>query len=843
MIFSRNMFRRRPGRLKASLARLQRRFQAFLDLLESNNTVLNLMSEMEQKARGPIPLDINYISSALGRVREGTADIIEKMIELGGRGYEGLLGRHQAISARIERTMPSARPTDPDDYTIPFSRLDLSRVWSVGGKNARVGEMMSLGLPVPQGFAISAWGYKHFIDQNRLEDRINRLLGSLDIRSYDQLARTSDEIRAMIRQSPVPEDLARAMRQSSEELARTTGSPNLALRSSAIGEDMYFSFAGQYASILNVRPEQVVDCYREVLAGKFTPKAIYYFLDHGFSQADLPMAVGCVSMIDSTKSGVIYTRDPVNPVEDCLVINSIRGLGKYLVDGTLDPDWFRVSREDGAVIDSHISHKPVMLIALEVGGTTEADVPRVLADRPSLSADEIRLLADYALRIEEHYGCPQDIEWAIDSGGRAFVLQARPLVVMGEPMDRGDPDSPDLRLVADGGVTICPGAGFGEVYKASNAADLAEVPEGAVLVAPHPFPGLITAMGKVSAIVTELGGAASHMAAIAREYGVPSLAGVETAGELRAGEEVTVDATHARIYAGKLPALVEARRWASRMSGDSYMHRLLKDVLAWVSPLNLIHPNSPEFVIERCETFHDITRFCHQKAMEEMFIRAKGARKEEKAALVMKTEIPVEVRVVYIDRDPWDLHRDGTVSQDEIDSPPMKAFWDGVREEGWPVGPAPGAMGERISAVHTGQGGSRGSFIEKIFAILGREYMILSLRMGYHFTTVEAMCTADPGRNYIRMQFKDGGSSLERRSRRVNLLVEVLTRMGLESVSKGDFLDTMIAYQESGAMLEKLRLMGRLTILTKQLDMALSNDAITRWYTNDILNKLGLGRG
>jgi pyruvate,water dikinase len=218
-----------------------------------------------------------------------------------------------------------------------------------------------LGLQVPDGFAISTWAYRHFMEANNLQALISEKIHSLDIKHYDDLERVSKEIQDMVTSSPVPEDLAEAIRQGYDELEKRIPSGRFAIRSSA-RKDTHFSFAGQYETYLNVRGDNLLDRYRDVLASKFSPKAIYYFLSHTLSESGLAMGECCITMVDAVASGVTYTRDPVRPEEDCLLINSIYGLGKYLVDGTLTPDVFRVSRTEKTVKESHLATKPVRLV-------------------------------------------------------------------------------------------------------------------------------------------------------------------------------------------------------------------------------------------------------------------------------------------------------------------------------------------------------------------------------------------------------------------------------------------------------------------------------------------------
>ena len=841
MKWFRNIFQNTGDDSEEALKAIRDKFTSFLTILDKNNQVLKVTSDMEEKSQGEYLFDINYIRTSLSEIRSGVGEIIEKLIAMGGKRYESLRSQYGVIDSEVSTILPGDQPIGEDDFTIPFERLGRERAFSVGSKNAQLGEMKSkLDLPVPEGFAISAWAYKHFVDANDLQARISQRINSLDIKRYDDLVRVSEEIRTMVTLSPVPEDLAEAIRKSHAELTERFPSIGFSLRSSAIGEDTLFSFAGQYATFLNVQGNELVDRYREVLSSKFTPKAIYYFLSHALSESELAMSVGCMGMVDAAASGVIYTLDPVHPEDECLLVNSIYGLGKYLVDGTLTPDIFRVSRKDRLLKESHLAKKPVRLTMKAGWGTVEEPVPESEQESASIGEEPLRLLTDIALHIEEHYGCPQDIEWAIDRRGRLFLLQTRPLRIMEAKPSPEPPDISKLEVMMSGGTTVCRGAGGGQVFHAASSRDLPGVPEGAVLVAPNPFPGLITMMGRVSALVTAVGGVASHMATLAREYRIPTLVGVKGARELPAGRLVTVDATDGVIYMGVHPELIAARRPEYEFFSNTAIFNLLEQVLAKVSPLNLLDPADTNFTPENCWTFHDITRFAHQKAMEEMFFEARNMEHKERIGLQLKSDIPLPMDIIYIDQDISKYKGRRLVSDDEIVSVPMKALWSGVSQEGWPA-PPPVNLGGFMSVMATHMiKGEREEFLQKSFAILSREYMVLSLQMGYHFTTIEAMCAEEASKNYIRMQYKEGGASLDRRVRRIRLIMDILSEMGFEHSSKGDFLDSMITHQDCRAIADKLHLLGRITMMTKQLDMALPNDSIARWYTEDFMKKLGL---
>jgi len=832
------------GDPRADLQIIREKFSHFRTLLESNNEALQIIADMEEKVEGDYVFDLNYIRACLARLRPRVTQIIESMIALGGLDYEVLRHRYHLIDRQIDVALPGNRPLQKDSYTRDFNRLKRMHSYSVGSKNAQLGEMKSvLGLPVPPGFAITAWAYKHFIDANKLQEQISSRIASLDLRNPYNLAHASLEIRNLIRQSPVPDDQVEAIEEASRKLAAHSGTDRFSMRSSAIGEDTLFSFAGQYASYLNVRSDQLVQYYREVLASKFTPQAIYYFLSHDLSEAELAMSVGCVAMIDAAAAGVVYTRSPVNPADDRVVLYSIFGLGKYLVDGTLTPDTFRVLRGDLTIEQREIHTKPIRLVLRSDGGTQAADVPSAMQDQPSLDDAHLKELASYAVRLETHYGMPQDIEWVLDQEGRILLLQTRPLQVVRARVNVSLPEIPDDDILMQGGTTVCHGAGSGRIHHVSQRGDLPQVPEGAVLVAPHPFPGLITVMGKISALVTQVGGTASHMATIAREYGIPTIVGVEEALDLPEGKMVTVDATGLTVYDGNQEALVTARRPEYNRMDEGTIYDVLGRVLDLISPLRLLYPDQSDFVAENCVTFHDITRFSHQRATEEMFLGATDIIDKDRISLRLRTDFPLHVNVIYIDRE-YDVKTDGGwVHQEDLASLPMETFWRGVETEGWPQTAGPttakpvGVMAGREGEIH-----AKLAYSENSFAILGQEYMILSLRMGYHLATVEAMCSPELNKNYIRLQFSCGGATLDRRMRRVRLITDILATMRFECRHKSDFMSANMSHRDQQTICHRLHLLGRLTMMTKQLDMALSSDKVTEWYTREFRRQLGLDK-
>ncbi|MFC1729964.1 PEP/pyruvate-binding domain-containing protein [candidate division KSB1 bacterium] len=824
------------------LVALQKNYQSFHTLVEEHDNVLKIVSDLEEKSQGEYLFDINYVTLSLDKIRTGTNKIIEMLNTLGDNRYSALQGVFDKIYADIMNVLPGKQRITEGDFTIPLSEINRDSALSVGSKNAHLGELKSkLDLPVPDGYAISTWAYKYFMDSNNLQKVIPEQIYIMDIKNHEELVAVSENIREMIMSSPIPDDLAASIINSYRALKKRHPLRNVALRSSAIGEDTEYSFAGQYISFLNIEEDEILDRYREIIASKFTPKAIYYILSHSISESQLAMGVSCLIMVDAVSSGVVYTRNPINPADDCMLVNAIYGLGKYLVDGTLTPDMFRISRSSFKVQEKHIAGKPVRLVLNKNGGTVEEPVSESEQELPALDEQQLQVLAEIALKLEEHYNCPQDIEWAVDRSGQLFILQTRPLRIVEYKKPQAEPDVSRLEVLLSGGTTVCPGAGSGEVFFARSSDHLPYVPDGAVLVAPQPFPSLVIAMNKINAIVTEVGSAASHMASLAREKNIPTLVGLDNVSKLPVGKEITIDATNGVIYAGSHPELVEALRPEYELFENTGLFNILGQILSHISPLSMFDPTDTDFIPENCKSVHDIIRFVHQKANEEMFGTVMNIEDEDKVAVPLNTDIPLPLKLIYIDENMWKYMGRKSVNEDEIESVPMKAFWSGVKEEGWPSTPQTDLKGfSSVVTTHFVKGG-RQEFLESSFAILSREYMLINLRMGYHFSSVRAWCTEDREKNYIYMRYKEGGASYDRRIRRIKLISDLLSMMGFENFSKGDFLDAGIAGQRSDVAQKKLYYLGRISMMTKQLDMALYNDEITQMITEDFILKLGIG--
>lgn len=836
------MFRNKKEEISSELETLRKKYRSFLMILENNNTALKTMSDMEEKVYGEYIFDKNYIRESLDVIETAVEIMIENMLVLDEERFKPLKPKYKEIRKEIYSVLDGTESIKESDFTVKMKDITRQMRHVVGNKIAQLGEVKNrLDLPVPDGFAISTWAYKIFVEKYGLQETISKKIADVDIMNHRSLIEKSLEIQKLIRSSQLPKELADEIRKAYIDLKESNPGKTFAVRSSALGEDTELSFAGQYSTYLNVSEEEIIARYKDVIASKFTPRAIYYYLSHSLDESVLAMSVGCMTMIEAYSSGVIYSLNPIEPDENYILLSAVYGLGEYLVDGSVTPDQYKISRSIGKIFEKSIVEQHKRLMFHPDGGTMLKDVPDELRPKQVLTDQQILKLYEYALKMEEHYGHPVDVEWSISQNGNPYILQVRPLRVFKKHIKKKYHFG-DIQPVLSGGMTGCPGGGAGKVVRAYGINDLKEIPKGSILVTHHPFPQIITVMDRITAIVTEVGSPASHMATVAREFKVPTLLGIRNSDILKVGDEITVDATNCHIYSGIHKDLIKAVEPEFELFENDPLYITLKKILAKVSKLYLIHPNDSDFKIEYAHSLHDITRFCHQMSMEVMFSNVIQLHTTKKSTLgfVLESDIPLTVDIIYLDKGFADKKKKKTLTIEEVDSEPMVSFWQGVLREGWPMQQKhPNIEGIR-SLTHNRKSKTKRIYSDISFAVLSKDFMILSLKMGYHFVSYEAMATDDINKNYIKMQFKAGGASMERRSRRIKIILEILEKLGFENYSSGDFLDTFIAYESKQGILDKLHLLGRLSMLTKQLDMALSNDNIAEWYKKDIMRKLGI---
>ena len=443
-----------------------------------------------------------------------------------------------------------------------FSELSNKDVAIAGGKGASLAEMYNHGFPIPPGFMITAQAYAHFIEKTGLADKIKEVLHKLNIEDTTRLNEASKKIRTIIDNAQMPRELELAIVEAYDILDVEKGAmqhakpgaldilrlghepPFVAVRSSATTEDLAdASFAGQQDSFLAVKGKvQLIQKVKQCFSSLFTARAIYYRQKKGFAHDSARLAVVIQKMINSQKSGVIFSKNPLKN-DNTVVIEAVWGLGEGIVSGRILPDHYQVGADE-EVLEIKVSDKKVAMVRTGSGEVEEVKLTPERSSQQVLSGYEIKRLAQYALQLEEHYGKPQDIEFAIDR--EIYIVQSRPITTKARESTHEVTGN-----VLLSGSAASPGVGSGKVRIVHDLNELDKVQQGDILVTEMTNPDMVVSMQRAAGIITNEGGLTSHAAIVSREMGIPCIVGTRTATTtLKEGQIVTVDGFTGRVIDG-----------------------------------------------------------------------------------------------------------------------------------------------------------------------------------------------------------------------------------------------------------------------------------------------------
>ncbi|MEK6760870.1 MAG: phosphoenolpyruvate synthase [Nanoarchaeota archaeon] len=443
-----------------------------------------------------------------------------------------------------------------------FSELNKNSVDVAGGKGSNLSEIYNLKIPVPPGFVVTAQAYNYFLEKADLKLKIKEILDGINHDDMQHLDEATEKIRKMILDSEIPKDMRKEIIEAYEDLAGDKDTPVyellrripehifVAVRSSATsGDSEEASFAGQQDSFLNVKgTENLIEAIKKCFASLFTSRATYYLKKKGFNHEKTNMAVIVQKMVDSDKSGVIFSKDP-SYKNDNIIIEAVFGLGVGIVSGRITPDKYVVSREF-EIVDRKISNKKIALTRNAGGEEVEIKLTKEKSLSAVLDNMEIKRLAELALHIESHYGKPQDIEFAIE-GKNVFIVHNRIITTIGNRIENESVEKVNGEEIFSG-LAASPGIASGKVRIVKTFDDFRKIQSGDVIVTKVTNPGMVVVMQKASAIVTDEGGLTSHATIVSREMGIPCVVGTENATSiLNDGDLITVDGFSGKIYLGK----------------------------------------------------------------------------------------------------------------------------------------------------------------------------------------------------------------------------------------------------------------------------------------------------
>ena len=542
----------------------------------------------------------------------------------------------------------------------------------------------------------------------------------------------------------------------------------------------------------------------------------------GLSDAATPMAVLLMPMVPARAAGVVYTFNPPGEeCRECSAVFAVPGLGDELVSGRRTPQVFRYTRDP----------EPRLLAA--------PDPSAAVLDRAAAAG-----LARAGMVLERLFGKPQDVEWALDARNRLYILQSRPI-----PDSRATDEPPtqgpacvleDADLLVEGLVRGSWGAACGPAFHVHGRVEPEEVPRGAVLVTPTLDPDLVRVVGRVAAVVSAAGSRASHFSSVAREMGLPVVVfGPEAFADLPAGGEFTVDATCGRIYAGRAEAVLAAA--GSRRLPPGPALEQLRRVLPHISRLTLTDPAAPEFSPEHVKSLHDIVRFCHEKAVAEMFTLVGKSGSGLGKAKKLKSGLPLAMYVLDLEDGLFASARDAAeITPNDYKSQPLWSFWYGLADPDV-------AWSDRQLHVDWEEfdrvsGGifDPASKLLASYAVVSANYLHLMLRFGYHFSVVDTFCGSDEHKNYVAFRFKGGGGHSEGRRLRLLFLARVLGHFGFTVETRGDMLDARYARHNENETQKRLAELGYLLAITRLMDMGLTDESQVDELVQEFLDKRGV---
>ncbi len=445
-------------------------------------------------------------------------------------------------------------------FVVWFHDVKKEDIPLVGGKGANLGEMTNAGIPVPQGFIVTAEAYFYFIEQSGIAGTIAGLLDPLDIQNNRQLQEVAARVQQVILSAEIPAEISEEIEKAYVRMGRGL----VAVRSSATAEDLpEASFAGQQATFLNIIGDKnVVQSVRQCWASLFGARAIFYRQEQGFDHFKVGIAVPVQHMVQSEASGVMFTVNPTTNNREEITIEAVIGLGEMIVSGDVTPDHFTVSKPDMRILEKEIKKQEWKLVKKE-DSSDNVKIELTPAEQATqkITDDDILEIARIGMRLEKHYDFPQDIEWAKEKG-RILIVQTRPITTIKAPAAATQEIHEPVLL---SGAPASPGIASGPVKIVNSSRELDKVLKGDIMVAEMTTPDFVPAMKRAVAIVTDRGGRTAHAAIVSRELGIPCVVGTTRAmATLKDGQKITVDGSHGKVYDGVIKVAKEEKKVSAK---------------------------------------------------------------------------------------------------------------------------------------------------------------------------------------------------------------------------------------------------------------------------------------
>lgn len=805
------------------------RFKLFLTAW---NKFQEVMTELEYTLCCDHPFGMYRVRALCTRVSTQVFQCIQQFERLSPGKYSILQERFAALQEQVSAMVypggdcllgPSVLPLcDIPSQTPQWEAALLSLT------DPATHKLVHLGKVYPQyfspAFVLTAAGCQHIMQHEGLQEEINRRIQAVGGLSPDTLFTLSESLGTLVESVALPSAVALSILQEVERLRTLTRGKNmrLILRGRLWPEDQ----KGDHGLLLwgpslplNAPDDAILAAVRTTLAHKYHAQGLIYRRYRGIPDAAASVCIVCMAVEEGCIGGVAHTGNPMQPTRGSVHVYACHGLPEDMEHSRLSVDTIHVGRR---------APHPIRL--------------RNLAnpDLPALTDVQAQQVAKLALELEERFGQPQSLTWLCTPDGSLRMLMCRALIVGQlldpETLSQGEAEFP--APLACGGITASPGIACGPVHVVRTIEDARTFPVGGVLVVERDLYQWIALLDRASAIITEQGMLASRLGSLAREFGKPAVFGLPNAmAKLSVQERVTVYGDGGMIYPACVDALVALSPPARDFMPGSPVYRTLQHAAEHILPLTL-DPDSPDFKAANCHTYHDIARYCHEKAVGSMF--AFGSQHKHAPTRVKQLEdngVPKQFWVVNLDDgftpyapdSPAAVLRDPCINLERIASLPMQALWYGMNAYPW-QGPPPvdskgfmSVLFEATANPHLDPAAQSAYFSEKNYFMITKDYCSLHSRFGFHFVSVEGRLGERAQENSLVFQLRGGAANIERRILRVRFVADILWECGFAPIVRNDAVVARVEGMDMEEGLPLLHVAGYLTIHTRQLDMIMTD--------------------
>jgi len=794
----------------------------FRDILAPHEEAMALLAEFERVEHISDTIEMDAVKRLYDRLQRVVQKMIVALGDLGNQRCGDLLKSLQQFDRQTAPLFEPALSIAAHPVLVPLEEIRSDMISLVGHKAANLSIIGSeIGLPVPRGFVLTARAFDRFMEENDLPGVIDAYLRDLTLEDHGVIEERCEAIRRLIIQAAVPDDVAAAVEVQLSRWQDILDGPFFtAVRSTAIGEDTDISFAGQFATLLNVPPANLLTAYKEVLASKYTPGATLYRMGYGLDDRTTPMAVMVMGMVPSQASGVVYTRNPSRPEQADLQISAIHGLGEYLMSGDATPHTLTICRRTGQVAIRHSAEQSHWMRPLPEGGTRLEPMPADRKRRPPIDETTARCLADWGARLEKHFAAPQDVEWALDTQRHLFILQSRPLGLDGPSAAVNETGIPLERLsvIHRGGRKACSGIVSGRIYRVDQMLPGKKIPADSILVIPRAAPEYAPFVGLVRGVIAARGSAASHLASVAREFGVPMIVDAgRHAEQWSPGQWVTLHADAATVYEGRirktdggpLPAAADPFETPARRRLRALSNRITHHLPSASHEQASTDPEPP--------TLYDLIAGTHGYALETIHNGDAKFRKPIWSIRWSRDNAAGDFKALPGAAQTGSDRSAQAGADSSIGEDLLHHLWSGLSDR---------QQKRTHPEPPLGLDG---------LALLGDQSFWAALPFGSQQAVVEAVQTSQPENVRVRLRIQGGTDPYYKRCLRTRLIAGILEELGFLLCIDGALLDASFTAAGVHQGHEMLAWTGRLLVFSMETDHALVGPWVIETLRNTFL--------